>query len=94
VTTGTDLNYRVTSHRQRQIHQHERTIQENQWIIEELRRAGVDVHGSERGAIANLHDNFFPFGRSELTVAARNTAIDIARTLQRTSARQIPVKAT
>jgi outer membrane protein OmpA-like peptidoglycan-associated protein len=78
--------------RQRQIDEQDRTIQENRRMIEELRRSGVDARGSERGVIVNLPDVLFQFGRSELTSAARNTAVDIARTLQRTPTRHISVE--
>lgn len=78
--------------RQRQIDEQERTIQENRRMIDELRRAGVDARGSERGVIVNLPDVLFQFGKSDLTPAARDTAVDIARSLQRTPGRHISVE--
>ncbi len=89
----TDLAFRPQSAHFRQDHHRPATTVQLLTRMQSIYQS-IDVRGSERGAIANLHDNFFQFGRSELTAAARNTAIDIARTLQRTSARQISVKAT
>lgn len=78
--------------RQRRIDQQEQMIAENARLIQELRQRGIDVRDSERGVVVNLPDVLFESGRSELTVPARETVLEIANVLQRAPLRQLLVE--
>ncbi len=63
----------------------QRTLEENRRLIEELKRKGADVIGTERGVVVNLPDVLFEFNRADLTRDARITVSKIASVLRNTN---------
>lgn len=70
----------------------ETALQENQRLIDELRRRGADVHGSNRGVVVNLPDILFEFNKSRLTTEARSTIREISEVLRTVKGRTIAVE--
>ncbi len=68
-------------------------LAENQRLINELRKKGVDVSENRRGVSIHLPDILFGFNRSELTPDAARTVQEIAGVIrQRASGRAILVE--
>lgn len=71
----------------------EREIRENQRLIDELKRRGVDVRETERGVVVNLPDVLFEFDKSNLTSDAQRTVHDIVDAVKaHTEGRRISVE--
>lgn len=78
--------------REQQIADQERELAENRRIIEELKRGGADVYGTDRGVVVNLPDVLFEFGSSRITPAAEETTQEIARVLSKVQGRSVAVE--
>lgn len=74
------------------INRQQQRIEENQRLIEELRRGGVDVYLTDRGVVVNLPDVLFAFDRSNLTATALRTVDEIARVIRGVPERRIAVE--
>ncbi len=70
----------------------EKQIQENQRLINELRRSGADVRDSKRGVVINLPDVLFEFDRANLTHSAKETVGEIAKVLETVKNRNIAIE--
>jgi outer membrane protein OmpA-like peptidoglycan-associated protein len=70
----------------------QRQIEENQRLIEALKRSGTDVRETSRGVVINLPDVLFEFDRYTLTSEARRTTEDIARAISEVQSRDISVE--
>lgn len=67
-------------------------IQENQRLIEQLKRAGADVRETKRGVVVNLPDVLFQFDKDLLTRDAVVTVGDIGQALREVESRRISVE--
>jgi outer membrane protein OmpA-like peptidoglycan-associated protein len=77
---------------QGRIDRNQSSLDENQKLIEELRRRGADVHSSKRGVVVNLPDILFEFNKSRLTSEARSTIGEISHVLRDVKGRHIAVE--
>ena len=67
-------------------------IEENKRLIEELKKRGADVRGTERGVVINLPDILFEFDRAGLTPEAERTVGEITEVLRDVRGRPISVE--
>ncbi len=74
------------------ISRNEEMLAENRRLLEGLRAGGLDVRETERGIVANLPDVLFQFGRSDLTIGARDAVAQIARVADRAPGRRISIE--
>lgn len=65
-----------------QINRNQELLEENQRLIDELRKRGADVRSSKRGVVINLPDILFEFDRANLTPEAHRTIGEIADVLK------------
>lgn len=75
-----------------QMSKNQELIQQNQLLIDELRKRGADVRSSDRGVVINLPDILFGFDRSTLTPAAKRTVDEISSVLSEVKNRHISVE--
>ncbi len=67
-------------------------LDENRKLIDELRKRGADVQGTERGVVVNLPDILFQFDRAELTNNARITISEISEVITTVKDRNISIE--
>lgn len=67
-------------------------IVENQRMINELRRRGVDVYQDKRGVVVNLPDVLFKFNEANLTRGALEKVKDIAEVIREYPERSVDVE--
>ena len=67
-------------------------LDENRQLIDELRKRGADVQGTERGVVVNLPDILFRFDRAELTNNARLTISEISEVIKTVKDRNISIE--
>lgn len=70
----------------------QREIQENQRIIDELKRRGADVRSTPRGVVVNLPDVLFEFDSAKLTSDAVRATSEIASVVRQYPNRGIAVE--
>lgn len=70
----------------------QRQIEENQRLIEALKRTGTDVRDTSRGVVVNLPDVLFEFDSYRLTPEAKRTARAIAQALSEAHGREISIE--
>lgn len=92
VGNALDASANANEANQQQIDRNEAQIRENQRLIDELRRRGVDVHETKRGVVMNLPDVLFEFNKYDLTPEARHMVGEIANTLSTIKDRTIAVE--
>ena len=67
-------------------------LDENRKLIDELRKRGADVQGTERGVVVNLPDILFQFDRAGLTSNAKRTISEISEVITTVKDRNISVE--
>jgi len=67
-------------------------LDENRKLIDELRKRGADVQGTDRGVVVNLPDILFQFDRAELTNNARRTISEISEVITTVKDRHISIE--
>ena len=67
-------------------------LDENRQLIDELRKRGADVQGTERGVVVNLPDILFQFDRAELTNNARRTISEVSEVIKTVKDRHISIE--
>ena len=67
-------------------------IEENQRLLDELRRQGADARLTDRGVVVNLPDILFPFNQARLTPSAQQTVGQIAGSISKVKHRSISVE--
>ncbi|MCB0359805.1 MAG: OmpA family protein [Bdellovibrionales bacterium] len=87
-----DSGDRANAETQNRIDRTQQQIDENRRLIEELKRRGADVHGSQRGVVVNLPDILFAFDSYELTGRAQDTIREIAEVVRGVQQRHIAVE--
>lgn len=74
------------------LNQQQSQIEENQRLLEELKRRGADVRETKRGVVINLPDILFEFDRANLTREAQRTLNEIGDVLRDVRGRPIAVE--
>lgn len=80
---GLDSNQEQIDAQGEELQRQRSQIEENQRLIDELRRRGVDVRETKRGVVVNLPDILFEFGSARLTGDALGNVGDIANVLKK-----------
>jgi outer membrane protein OmpA-like peptidoglycan-associated protein len=91
---GSALDRQADSNRELEAHvaKNQALLEENRRLIDELRKKGADVYGTDRGVVVNLPDILFAFDRYELTHPAKITIAEISQVLKEVPHRGIMVE--
>lgn len=92
VGTGLDAGERENNQIRSDLDRQQAQIDENQRLIDELRRRGADAYRTDRGVVVNLPDVLFEFDRAGLTYDAQETVREIADVVRTAPGRSIAIE--